>query len=177
MLATEYREDVVLDATPEATADFTEVYRRFSGPLYGTAMRMLRRPEEAEDAMQETFLTLHRKSPGLEGPQLGAWLHRVLVNQCIDRVRRGKRWRTTGVDEDLSLAPPPHAGQKLDLEKAVASLPEKARLVFVLHDVEGFKHREMTEMLDLSEGTTKSQLFRARRMLREFMNRAPRGAR
>ena len=177
MQATVDREDAALDAKRETTADFSEIYRQFSGPLYGTAMRMLRRPEEAEDAMQEAFLTLYRKAPGLEGPHLGAWLHRVLVNECIDRVRRGKRWRTTGVDEDLGLAPPPHDGQKLDLENAVASLPEKARLVFLLHDVEGFKHREMTEMLDLSEGTTKSQLFRARRMLREFMSRAPRGAR
>jgi RNA polymerase sigma-70 factor (ECF subfamily) len=177
MQATEHREEAALDAKPETTADLSEVYRRFSGPLYGTAMRMLRRPEEAEDAMQETFLTLYRKTPGLEGPQLGAWLHRVLVNECIDRVRRGRRWRTTGVDEDLSLAPPLHDARSLDLRKAVASLPEKARLVFVLHDVEGFKHREMTEMLGLSEGTTKSQLFRARRMLRQFMSRAPRGAR
>lgn len=160
----------------DATVDFSKVYRRFNRPLYGTALRLLRRPEDAEDAMQETFLTLYRKSPDLSEDRLGGWLHRVLVNECIDRLRCGKRWRTTHVAEDLSLAPPPQDGPALDIERAVARLPERARLVFLLHDVEGFKHREMTGMLGLNEGTTKSQLFRARKMLREFMNRTPRGA-
>jgi len=175
-LAAEQREEVILDSKPESTLDFAEVYRKFSGPLYGTALRLVRRPEEAEDAMQETFLTLYRKAPRAADTQLGAWLHRVLVNKCLDRVRRGKRWRTTGVDENLSVAPSPTDGSKLDLERAVARLPEKARLVFLLHDVEGFKHREMTEILDLKEGTTKSQLSRARKMLREYMSQTPRGA-
>lgn len=175
--AARQREEVILDPKTEPTFDFTKVYRRHSGPLYGTALRLLRRPEEAEDAMQETFLALYGKAPRIEEARIGAWLHRVLVNNCLDRLRRGKRWRTTGVDENLSLAPSPHDASKLDLERAVARLPEKARLVFLLHDVEGFKHREMTEMLDIKEGTTKSQLFRARKMLREFMGPAPRGAR
>jgi len=171
----EYPEEAVLDARPATSTGFAEVYRTFSRPLYGTALRMLRRPEDAEDALQETFLTLYRKAPDLPDSRLGAWLHRVLVNECIDRVRRGRRWRTTGVDENLAPAPPPQDGPSLDLERAVSRLPEKARLVFLLHDVEGFKHRELSGMLDLSEGTTKSQLFRARKMLREFINRAPRG--
>jgi len=169
-------EEAALDTGPAKTAGFSEVYRTFSRPLYGTALRLLRRPEEAEDALQETFLTLYRKAPDLAAARLGAWLHRVLVNECIDRMRRGQRWRTTGVDEDLAAVPPPQHGPSLDLERAVSRLPEKARLVFLLHDVEGFKHREMAGMLDLSEGTTKSQLFRARKMLREYIGRAPRGA-
>jgi len=169
--------EAVRQLSHESTADFTGVYRKFSGPLYGTALRLLRRPEDAEDAMQETFLTWYCKSPDVPETKLGAWLHRVLVNECIDRVRRKRRWRTTDVSEELTLAPPPQDGPGLDLERAVARLPEKARLIFLLHDVEGFKHRELTEMLDVTEGTTKSQLFRARKMLREFIDRAPRGAR
>jgi len=168
-------EEAVLDVRPTTSAGFSEVYRTHSRPLYATALRLLRRPEEAEDAMQETFLTLYRKAPDLAETRLGPWLHRVLVNECIDRMRHGRRWRTTGVDEDLAPAPPPQEGPCLDLERAVSRLPERARLVFLLHDVEGFKHREMAGMLDLSEGTTKSQLFRARKMLREFIGRTPRG--
>jgi RNA polymerase sigma-70 factor (ECF subfamily) len=168
-------EEAALSTGPTTSAGFSEVYGTHSRPLYATALRMLRRPEEAEDAVQETFLTLYRKAPELDDSRLGAWLHRVLANECIDRMRRGKRWRTTGVDEDLSPAPPPQDGPNLDLERAVSRLPERARLVFLLHDVEGFKHREMAGMLDLSEGTTKSQLFRARKMLREFMGQTPRG--
>ena len=177
MQATELREDAVLDAQPESTADFAEIYREFSRPLYGTALRILRRPEEAEEAVQEAFLAFYRRADELDPARLGGWLHRVLVNECLDRVRRRTRWRTTGVDENLAVAPPLADGAAIDLEKAVARLPERARLVFLLHDVEGFKHREVTAMLDLAEGTTKSQLFRARRMLREVMSRPPRGAR
>ena len=168
-------DEAVLTTGPTTSAGFSEVYRTHSRQLYAAAMRLLRRPEEAEDALQETFLSLYSKAPDLEASRLGPWLHRVLVNECIDRMRRGKRWRTTGVDEDLAPAPPPQDGPNLDLERAVARLPERARLVFLLHDVEGFKHREMAGMLDLTEGTTKSQLFRARKMLREFIGRTPRG--
>jgi len=157
---------------------FDAVYREFGRTLYGTARRMLSRPEDAEDAMQDTFLAFCRKLPDLPATQVGAWLHRVLVNRCIDRVRRGKRWRE-GELEDWSMPTErPTSGLQIDIDRAVAGLPEQARLIFVLHDVEGFKHREIATMLELSEGTTKSQLFRARGLLRErIQGRAPRGKR
>ena len=156
------------------TVAFNDAYRQFGQRLYGTAMRMLRRSEDAEDAVQEAFLTLYRKKPEIPGPQLGAWLHRVLVNHCIDRTRHGKRWQMDELGERATSNPGPREGLKLDLESAVALLPERARLVFLLHDVEGFGHREVGRMLDLTEGTSKSQLFRARRLLRKSMGRATR---
>ena len=155
----------------------TELYRRLGRPLYGTALRMLGRPEDAEDAMQETFLTLYCKTPDLLAAQLGAWLHRVLVNHCIDRIRRRTRWQEQEWTEVTTGSPAPPNGVRIDLERAVERLPKRAKLIFVLHDVEGFKHKEVAEMLGLKEGTTKSQLFRAREMLRGFMKRAPRGSR
>ena len=127
--------------------------------------------------MQETFLTLCRRVPDLPAQRLGAWLHRVLVNQCLDRLRRGKRWKQSELDEHVAPGESPQPGLGLDIERAVSRLPEKARLVFLLHDVEGLKHRELGELLGLSEGTSKSQLFRARRMLREFMDPLAGGAR
>ena len=152
------------------------VLGRHEQAVIGHAVRLLGGDEDAaRDVAQDTFLALCRQPIAVDDPRLGPWLHRVLVNECIDRMRRGRRWRTTGVDDDLAPAPPPQEGPGLDLERAVSSLPEKARLVFLLHDVEGFKYREMAGMLDLTEGTTKSQLFRARKMLREFIGRAPRG--
>jgi RNA polymerase sigma-70 factor (ECF subfamily) len=175
-VAAQRPEEAALKSGPATKAGFSEVYRTHSRSLYAAALRLLRRPEEAEDALQETFLALYRKAPELDSSRLGAWLHRVLVNECIDRVRRRRRWRTTGVDEDLAPAPPPQDGRHLDIERAVSRLPERARLVFLLHDVEGFKHRELAGMLDLSEGTSKSQLFRARKLLREFIGQTPRGA-
>lgn len=75
------------------TSGFDAVYREFGRTLYGTARRMLSRPEDAEDAMQDTFLAFCRTLPDVPASQVGAWLHRVLVNRCIDRLRRGQRWR------------------------------------------------------------------------------------
>ena len=158
----------VLDRTRPQTADFEAVYRRHGRSLYGTALRMLRRSEEAEDAVQDAFLAYHQSAPGLTEEQAGAWLHRVVINRCLDRLRGAKRWKSAELTEDMADRPGTE-GLGIDLESAVARLPEKARAIFLLHDVEGLKHRELGELLGLSEGTTKSQLFRARQMLRRFI--------
>ena len=154
---------------------FTELYRQLSRPLYGTALRMLGRAEDAEDAMHDTFVSFHRNMPDVPAAQLPAWLHRVLVNQCIDRLRRRRRWVETEFNETTRPAPRrAPAGLRVDLEKAIARLPKRARMVFMLHDVEGYKHTEVGELLGLTVGATKSQLFRAREILRKHMDRAPR---
>jgi len=155
-------------------AGFAEIYRRHGRPLYGTALRMLRRPEDAEDAVQDAFLAYHRKRPELPELEIGRWLNRVVINNCLDRLRRGKRWRNEELEETTVTTPPPPEELGLDLQTAIARLPEKARAVFLLHDVEGLKHRELAEMLGLTEGTSKSQLFRARQMLRSRINRGNR---
>jgi RNA polymerase sigma-70 factor (ECF subfamily) len=92
----------------------------------------------------------------------------VVVNGCLDRLRRGKRWG----EEELGERTQPASARpdlRLDIARAVEQLPERARVVFLLHDVEGFRHEELSEALGVSVGTTKSQLFRARRMLRDLM--------
>lgn len=142
---------------------FTEVYRLFSRTLYGTALRMLRRSDAAEDAVQDAFLTFYKQAATLGAANLGGWLHRVTVNRCIDLIRKRQRLGEVELFEDGAR---PARGQQIDLEKAIQNLPDRARTVFVLHDVEGFKHREVAEMIEISEGTSKSQLFRAREMLR-----------
>jgi RNA polymerase sigma-70 factor (ECF subfamily) len=133
-------------------------------------VRMMRKPEDAEEVMQDAFLSYHSSAPSLSEVETGRWLHRVLVNRCLDRLRRGQRWRMTEVEEtDLPTASP-RTDLKLDIDRAVAALPEKARVVFLLHDVEGLKHREISKLLEVSEGTTKSQLSRARQMLRDSIS-------
>ncbi len=149
---------------------FSEIYRLFSQPLYGTALRMLRRSDEAEDAVQDAFLTFYNQAATLRAANLGGWLHRVTVNRCIDQIRRRQRRGEVELFEDGAR---PARGQLFDLERAIQELPDRAKTVFMLHDVEGFKHREVAEMLEISEGTSKSQLFRAREMLREAL--APQG--
>jgi RNA polymerase sigma-70 factor (ECF subfamily) len=134
-------------------------------------MRFMRRTDEAEDAVQDAFLAYYTAGSKTPENEVGPWLHRVLVNGCIDRLRRRDRWKAAELDDDTVMQSPGSPVLGLDLAHAVARLPEKARVIFLLHDVEGFKHRELGEMLQVSVGTTKSQLFRARRMLRDFMQR------
>ena len=133
---------------------------------------------EAEDLLQDTFLSAHRKLDSYRGESaLGTWLFRLATNLCIDHLRsRGNRWSqiTDTLDGDFdsgvsSTGPVLGVIDRLDLERALASLPPGARTVFVLHDVEGFEHREIADLLGVSDGTSKSQLHRARLRLRALL--------
>jgi len=160
-------------ASGDKAAGFSAVYRLHGRAIYGTAIRMLRRPEDAEDAVQEAFLAYHRTRPRIPNAEIGKWLTRVVINGCIDRLRRRRRWETVEFEDRDAITHPVPVGVALDLQRAVARLPEKARLVFLLHDVEGMDHRELARVLRLTVGTSKSQLFRARRLLKDFLQRGP----
>jgi len=147
-----------------------EVYQAMGDQLYGTALRMMKRPEEAEDVVQECFVRLFEKARTIEGGNLAGWLHRVTVNLCLDRIK-AKANRTEELPTDFhGQEHRRDESSRLDLARAVSRLPERARLVFLLHDLEGYKHREVGRMLGISEGTSKSQLFRAREMLRGWLS-------
>jgi len=152
---------------------FAGLYRILARKLYGTALRMLGRGEDAEEAMQETFLRFHGKGAGVPPEQVGFWMHRVLLNVCLDKLRREKRRPSAALIEDGAVAPARSPGACLDLERAVRRLPERARVIFLLHDVEGLTHREIAQVLGVTVGGTKSQLFRARESLRKILAPAP----
>lgn len=137
--------------------------------LYGTAVRLLGRPQEAEEVVQETVVRLFEKVGTIRTGNLRSWLHRVTVNQCLDRLK-AKGWQTEALPENMPGPGTTGAATRMDLSRAVAKLPVQARTVFLLHDLEGFKHREVAEKLGISEGTSKSQLFRAREMLRQHLD-------
>jgi len=156
---------------------FEELYRAHAPRLFGLICRLVGRVE-AEDLLQETFLSAHRKLGLYKGESaLGTWLFRMATNLCIDHLRsRGGRWSqvTEELEDDFetsntSAGPVLGVIDRLDLERALAALPTGARTVFVLHDVEGFEHREIGEMLGVSDGTSKSQLHRARLRLRGLL--------
>jgi RNA polymerase sigma-70 factor (ECF subfamily) len=156
---------------------FTELYRRLGRSLFGTALRMLGRPQDAEDAVQETFLKYYRKDPDVPPERVEAWLRRVLTNDCLDRLRQRGRRGETELVEASAAGSAGSSGLAVDLQRAVSRLPRKAREVFLLHDVEGFKHAQVADLLGVSVGASKSQLFRARGILRGFMNETPGGVR
>ena len=158
---------------------FEQLYRAHAGKLYTLIVRMVASAETAEDLLQEVFLNAYRKIGNFRGDSsLGTWLYRMAVNHCLDylRGRQNKMARTTdSIDEEgmaEPAAPAPlvaSAINRLDLERAIAQLPDGCRTAFVLHDVEGFEHHEIAMMLGISEGTSKSQVHKARMKLRSYL--------
>jgi RNA polymerase sigma-70 factor (ECF subfamily) len=159
---------------------FEEIYRTHAPRLFGLASRLVGR-SEAEDLLQEIFLTAHRKLAMYKGESaLGTWLFRVGTNVCVDHLRsRSSRFAQvtdaleTDVDASTSSGPILGTVDRLDLERALAALPPRTRAVFVLHDVEGLEHREVADLLGIAEGTSKSQLHKARLQLRQSLAPGP----
>lgn len=156
---------------------FEELYRRHSPRLFGLSCRLVGRTE-AEDLLQEIFLAAHRKMGLYKGESsLGTWLFRLATNQCLDYLR-SKRARLAMLTDPIDQEPGSGGAaagailgvvDRLDLERALALLPPGCRAVFVLHDVEGCEHREVAELLGVSDGTSKSQLHKARVRLRALL--------
>ena len=152
------------------------IYRQHVGRVHALCLRMARNRSEAEELTQETFVRVWQRLGSFRGESaFSTWLHRVTVNVVIAELRRSGRWRERFLSresEDAVAAQPAFtAGGDLDLERAIANLSPQARLVFVLHDVEGYKHEEIAEQTGLAVGTSKAHLHRARRLLREELSR------
>ena len=159
---------------------FAHLYSLHKRRIYSLCLRMVNNVAEAEDLTQEAFLQLHRKISTFRGDSaFSTWLHRLAVNVVLMHLRK-KGLPLTSLDEamepthddgpgrsfgapDLQLA---GSIDRLALERAVADLPAGYRLVFVLHDVEGYEHNEIASMLECSIGNSKSQLHKARLKLR-----------
>ncbi|MGD8375863.1 MAG: RNA polymerase sigma factor [Acidobacteriota bacterium] len=154
---------------------FEAIYRRTHRRVYAICLRMAGDPSRAEEMVQETYLKAwSRLETYRAGTRFEAWLGRIAVNATLSEARsRGRRSRREMPVADPDRWDPPFGGagpaDGIDLERAIASLPPGARRIYVLHDVEGFRHREIAEELGLSSGTTKAQLHRARRLLREAL--------
>jgi RNA polymerase sigma-70 factor, ECF subfamily len=157
---------------------FETVYKQHAPRIYALATRMAGSPDEGEDLLQEIFLQAHRKLASFKGDAaLGTWLYRLAVNHCLDfvRSRQAKMSKVTDtLDADTAAQPTARRETpiaKIDLERALEQLPAGCREAFVLHDVEGYDHREVAEMLGIAEGTSKSQVFKARMKLRGLLGR------
>lgn len=157
---------------------FEELYKAHSGRLYSLAFRMLGNAADAEDQLQEIFLSAHRKLESFRGESaLGTWLYRLGMNQILDYVR-SRAGRAGHLTDALDEATGADAGERrlaeraidrIDLERALAELPEGSRAAFLLHDVEGLEHREVADVLGIAEGTSKSQVHKARLKLRNLL--------
>ncbi len=152
---------------------FEQIYRENVGRVYAICLRMTADAGRAEELTQDVFVRVWEKI-GTFGAKsaFGSWLYRLTANLVVDSMRSAKRRSAheSSTDDPAAWERPEPAkdpGTGLDLDAAIASLPPGARTVFVLHDVEGFRHEEIAEIAGMAEGTSKAQLHRARRLLRE----------
>ena len=151
---------------------FRELYRHHTPRLYQTVLRLVGGVEnDAEDVVQETWI---RAVAGLEGfrweARFRTWLTGIALNVCRARWRKRKGREIIGPETADIPVQPPDPDAHIDLERALALLPPGYRVVLVLHDLEGFTHAEIGERLGISSGTSKSQLFRARRTVRRLLS-------
>lgn len=153
---------------------FRELYRRHTPRLYLLVLRLLGHSEmDAEDAVQETWVRAVKELATFRWEAaIGTWLGAIGCNVARDQLRKRKRQEdrelTPGFIATVSLQSP----ENVDLEQAISRLPEGYRTVLVMHDIEGFTHEEIGTALGIAPGTSKSQLFGARRSLRAMLNPA-----
>jgi RNA polymerase sigma-70 factor (ECF subfamily) len=181
--ATAVESDVLARAQAGDHQAFALVYSLHKRRIYSLCLRMVGNVAEAEDLTQEAFLQLHRKIATFRGDSaFSTWLHRLAINVVLMQLRK-KGLSLISLDE--AMEPTPDEGpsrsfgapdltltgaiDRLALERAVADLPTGYRLIFILHDVEGFEHNEIAAMLDCSIGNSKSQLHKARLKLRDAL--------
>lgn len=171
-LRTTEADDVALAVAGDTRA-FERLYRRHEVRIHTLCRRMVG-PDLCEDVMQDVFVRAWQKLELFGGRSaFGTWLYRLAINVCLaGREQAGRRKdRFTRNDWAVERARAPRMGadHRLDLDRAIDRLPDRARQVFVLHDVEGYKHREIGDMLGIAAGTSKSQLHEARMALRDHL--------
>ena len=170
--------DLIQRAQQGDQAAFEQLYRAHVGRVYALCLRLTADAAQAEERTQDAFVRAWERLGSFRRESAFAtWLYRLTVNVVFLSERAGRRRAlrvfTTDAPETWERPVDAHntAATQLDLERAIATLPPGAREVFVLHDVEGYRHHEIAQLTGIAVGTSKAQLFRARRLLREALNR------
>ncbi len=155
------------------------IYRSFSVPVYSLCLRFTRVPAHAEDLLQETFVEVIRSIGKFRGDAaLGSWIRRIAVTKALMFLRSAWHSRGQSLDDDWDDVTPSRSDasgvsgdpdRAIDLDAALAALPEVSRAVVWLHDVEGFTHREIADLMGKTESFSKSQLSRAYQRLRPLL--------
>ena len=147
--------------------------------IYAFCLRMSANPQLAEEITQDVFVKAWENLHKFRGEsKFTTWLHSIAVNEFLTQKRIEKRFmqRYTTTDDVLKYdrhgeKPEVHFNTNIDIENAISSLPEQAKMVLILHDIEGYKHKEIAEMINIEVGTSKAHLHRARKILREELSK------
>ena len=149
-----------------------EIYSNYKSSLFNLTYRYTRNMSSAEDLLQDIFIKIFTGIRKLRSPEaFNAWVYRTAINACISATRKSGRGKIIPLNEinKPDEAEVENVHFKLDMEKAVSFLPSKQKAVFLLHDVQGFTHGEIARVMKWSEGTSKSQLFKARMKIRGYL--------
>ncbi|MEO8663919.1 MAG: sigma-70 family RNA polymerase sigma factor [Ignavibacteria bacterium] len=169
----EYR--LVEEAVDGSCEAFKILFTRNVTKVYSLCLRISADHNLAEDLTQEVFIKAWEKLRSFRFDcKFSSWLHSIAVNQFLMHTRSEKR--ATEREDEYSSGSIQHGSDKqqesrIDLEKAISGLPEQARTVLILHDIEGYKHKEISELMSIETGTSKAHLHRARKILREELSK------
>jgi RNA polymerase sigma-70 factor, ECF subfamily len=178
--------DLIRKAQSGDIQAFEQLYNLHRRRVFSLCLRVVNDISQAEDLTQEAFLQVYRKLHTFRGDSaFSTWLHRLALNVALMHLRK-KMVRTTSIEEALTSASEEpverqfgnedrrlrHSITRIELERAIAELPPGYRLIFILHDIEGYEHREIADMLGCSIGNSKSQLHKARIRLLNLLRRA-----
>ncbi|MDF2180310.1 RNA polymerase sigma factor [Aliiglaciecola sp. CAU 1673] len=152
---------------------YQQLYQQHVGKVYSLCLRLTGDRALAEDATQEVFLQLWRKLDNYRGDsKFSTWLHSVTSHVCISYLRKQKGWikRMFNIEDTEAMYEVAEAStSEVDLDAYIRRLPERARVVFVLHAVEGYRHEDIADMTGMAVGSSKAQFHRAKHLLQEWM--------
>jgi RNA polymerase sigma-70 factor (ECF subfamily) len=160
-------------ATNSPAADFHAFYEQHAGWVYSLSVRLTADPVAAREAVQDVFVRAWQKAELYRKGSAGGWLRQLTLRVLLNRARSERRW-TARLDDHADLAtlpaqPAEAPEDRVALEAAIRALPQGARTVVLLHDVEGYSMKEVATHMGIALGTVKSQLHRGRRLLREAL--------
>ncbi|MBL8981407.1 MAG: RNA polymerase sigma factor [Gemmatimonadetes bacterium] len=172
--------DLASRALAGDTRSFEVLFERHAGRVYALCVRMAGDRQRAQELAHDALVRAWERLGSYKGEAaFGTWLHRLTVNVVLESARSQRRREARVAlaeddDADVGGAPelaPSDVGDRIDLERAIAKLPRNARQVFVLHDVEGFRHDEIADRMAIAPGTVRAHLHRARKLLIAWLDR------
>jgi RNA polymerase sigma-70 factor, ECF subfamily len=174
-------DDVLVERARDGNTEaFDVLVRRYLRPAYAVALSVVLEPADAEDVAQDAFIAALERLDSCQPDRFAAWLMRIVRNRAISWQRRRRVRRSEPLEWAVGVKSPGDPGSDLDrtnlrerLTEAMSTLPEKQREVLLLHDLEGWRHREIGEVLGMKEGTVRYTLFQARRAVRDRLGFEP----
>ncbi|MBS1492480.1 MAG: RNA polymerase sigma factor [Bacteroidetes bacterium] len=162
--------ELINECKQGSTTAFKTLYDKYSGRIYSLALRMCGSNDIADDLTQDVFIKVWESISSFKGDSaFYSWLHRICINCFLMKLRTDKNYEKKigeSFNNSLMIAYT-NDDFSLDMEKAIQKLPSQAKLIFILFEIEGYKHKEISQMLNIEEGTSKAHLHKARKILRE----------